>query len=44
LRAKLGKHFAGGVVLNTGTRSYTADDRIHILPMDRLWAPIAQAA
>jgi uncharacterized protein len=39
LRADLGNKFIGGVVLNTGERSYTPDDRIHVLPIDRLWTP-----
>ena len=39
LRAALGNKFVGGIVLNTGERSYTPDDRIHVLPIDRLWTP-----
>lgn len=26
-----------GVVLTTGSRSFTYDDRIHVMPVDRLW-------
>lgn len=37
LRAALGNEFIGGIVLNTGERSFTQDDRIHVLPIDRLW-------
>lgn len=37
LRDHLGDRFAAGVVLNLGTRSYTYDDRLHVLPVDRLW-------
>lgn len=38
LRDKLGGRFVGGVALYTGERSYTAGDRIHVLPVDQLWA------
>lgn len=37
LRDRLGERFLGGTVLYTGTRSYTYEDRIHVLPLDRLW-------
>lgn len=37
LRDKLGPRFVGGVALYTGQRAYTAGDRIHVLPLDRLW-------
>jgi hypothetical protein len=37
LRRKLGAQFLGGVVLYTGSRAYTIDDRLHVLPLDRLW-------
>lgn len=37
LRETMGDAFLGGVVLNLGERSYTADPRIHVLPVDRLW-------
>lgn len=39
LRAALGSKFVAGIVLNIGERSYTPDDRIHVLPIDRLWTP-----
>jgi predicted AAA+ superfamily ATPase len=39
LRALLGRSFQAGVVLHTGAHSYTIDERIHALPIDRLWAP-----
>lgn len=39
LRDKLGDDFAAGVVLHTGARGFTIDDRLHALPIDRLWAP-----
>jgi predicted AAA+ superfamily ATPase len=38
LRDKLGDSFTGGVVVNLGQRSYTYEDRLHVLPLDRLWA------
>jgi len=37
LRKALGKRFLGGVVLHLGRHSYTVDDRLHALPVDRLW-------
>lgn len=37
LRSAAGTNFVGGIVLNTGPRSYTAEERIHVLPIDRLW-------
>lgn len=39
LRDKLGGEFAAGVVLYTGSRSFTIDHRLHALPIDRLWGP-----
>ena len=39
LRDKLGSAFVGGAVVNLGQRSYTYEDRLHVLPLDRLWAP-----
>ena len=39
LRASLGDSFRGGAVLYLGRRSYSYDDRLHVLPLDRLWAP-----
>jgi len=38
LRDKLGSDFVGGVVLYLGPRSYTREDRLHVLPLDRLWS------
>jgi predicted AAA+ superfamily ATPase len=40
LRDLLGDRFIAGVVLTTGRRSYTYDDRIHVMPLDRLWRPV----
>lgn len=37
LRNKLGPGFLGGVILYTGTRAYTAEERLHVVPIDRLW-------
>jgi uncharacterized protein len=36
-RDVLGSAFLGGLALNLGTHAYTAEDRIHVLPVDRLW-------
>jgi len=38
LRDTVGDAFVAGVVLHTGARGYTYDDRLHALPIDRLWA------
>jgi predicted AAA+ superfamily ATPase len=40
LRDHLGPRFIAGTVLTTGPRSYTLDDRVHVLPLDRLWRPV----
>jgi len=37
LRDTLGEAFIAGVVLYTGARGYTYDDRLHAMPIDRLW-------
>jgi uncharacterized protein len=37
LRDKLGERLVAGVALYTGQRAYSFDDRIHVLPVDRLW-------
>lgn len=37
LREKLGRAFVGGAVVNLGQRSYTYEDRLHVLPLDRFW-------
>jgi len=39
LRDRLGKAFAAGLVFYTGKSGYLADNRIHVLPVDRLWQP-----
>ncbi|MHB0871124.1 MAG: ATP-binding protein [Chloroflexota bacterium] len=38
LREKLGVDFVGGVVLYLGPHAYTKEDRLHVLPLDRLWS------
>ena len=40
LRDALGACFRAGVVLTTGQRTYPHCDRIHVMPIDRLWQPI----
>jgi uncharacterized protein len=40
LRNALGDRLIAGVVLNTGVRSYTFEDRLHVMPLDRLWRPV----
>lgn len=40
LRDALGPRFAAGVVLTTGKRSFTYEDRIHVMPIDRIWRPV----
>ena len=37
LRDALGEAFLGGVILHMGSRAYTYDDRLHAVPIDRLW-------
>jgi len=39
LRDRLGESFVAGLALHTGSRSFTIDDRLHALPIDRLWTP-----
>lgn len=41
LRDLLGPRFHAGVMLTTGHRTYTAADRLHVMPIDRLWRPAA---
>lgn len=43
LRDALGDRFAAGMAFSTGSRSYTCEDRLHVLPVDRLWRPIDTA-
>jgi uncharacterized protein len=44
LRETLGSRFLGGVVLHLGRHSYTHDDRLHAIPVDRLWRTSGQPA
>lgn len=37
LRDALGSRFIAGIALSTGHRSYTYEDRLHVMPIDRLW-------
>ena len=39
LREALGARFVAGVALCTWPRSFTYEDHVHILPIDRLWRP-----
>ena len=38
LRSLAGDSFLAGVVLYLGTRSYSMEDRMHVMPVDRLWS------
>jgi predicted AAA+ superfamily ATPase len=41
LRDLLGDRFVAGVAFSTGGRSYSTDeDRVHVLPIDRLWQTV----
>jgi uncharacterized protein len=40
LRNALGERFLAGVALYTGTRAYNFEDRLHVMPIDRIWTPI----
>jgi len=40
LREALGDRLIAGVALSTGLRSYTFEDRLHVMPLDRLWRPV----
>ena len=40
LRDATGRAFAAGVVVYLGQHSYTYDDRLHVMPVDRLWTEI----
>ena len=37
IRQLLGSRFVAGVVFTLGTRSYSVDESIHVMPVDRLW-------
>lgn len=38
LRDKLGSSFVAGFALYLGKRSYSPEDRLHVVPLDRVWA------
>ncbi len=40
LRDALGARLLAGIALTTGSRSYTCEDRLHVMPIDRLWTPV----
>jgi hypothetical protein len=40
LRDSVGDRFIAGVAFSTGARSYTFDDRLHVMPIDRLWRTV----
>ncbi len=40
LRDALGERFLMGVALYTGTRAYSFDERLHVMPIDRIWKPL----
>ena len=40
LRETLGTRLIAGIVFSTGSRSYTVEDHLHVLPIDRLWTAI----
>jgi predicted AAA+ superfamily ATPase len=39
LREAFGARFLGGVVMHLGRHAYTGDDRLHAVPVARLWSP-----
>ncbi|MHB8296509.1 MAG: hypothetical protein ACYDH5_18220 [Acidimicrobiales bacterium] len=41
LRALAGSSFLAGVALYTGERSYNYGEDLYVLPIDRLWSPVA---
>jgi len=40
LRDALGDRWITGVALSTSLRSRTFEDRLHVMPLDRLWRPV----
>ncbi|MDT0200773.1 ATP-binding protein [Nocardioides sp. AE5] len=40
LRNALGDRFIAGVALSAGQRSFNYEDRLYVMPIDRLWTPI----
>lgn len=41
LREAIGDRFLAGVALSMGPRSYTYEDRLHVMPLDRLWTTLS---
>ena len=41
LRDAVGDNFVGGFAMYLGERSYTYEDRIHVVPLDMLWKPLS---
>jgi predicted AAA+ superfamily ATPase len=41
LRDRLGANFVAGVLFNLGQQSFRHDDRLFVMPLDRLWTPAA---
>jgi hypothetical protein len=37
VRDKVGNSFLAGIALYLGARSYNFEDRLHVMPVDRLW-------
>lgn len=40
LRDSVGDRFIAGVTFSTGARSYNFEDRLHVMPIDRLWRTV----
>ncbi len=40
LRDSLGARFIAGVALSLGSRSYSFEDRLHVMPTERLWRSV----
>jgi uncharacterized protein len=40
LRDAVGDRFIAGAAFSTGARSFTFEDRLHVMPIDRLWRPV----
>ncbi|MEU4231755.1 ATP-binding protein [Nonomuraea sp. NPDC026600] len=43
LRERLGSSFVAGVLVNLGQQSFRHDDRLYVMPVDRLWTPVPAA-
>ena len=44
LKKKMGTNFLGGIYLYTGSRSYTLEPNLHVLPLDLLWQAVDRIA